>query len=79
MYSDVIAAAALTDFRVRVELQNGRRGVLDLKPYLEWNAYKALKDPAYFGQLRVEHGVLCWPQGEDIAPENLEEDLQPLP
>ena len=79
MNADVIKVEALDNFTVRVELMDGRKGLLDIKPYLEWGAYQALKDPAYFRMVRVEHGVLCWPMDEDIAPETLEEDLQPLP
>jgi hypothetical protein len=33
----------------------------------------------YFRSLRVECGVFCWPQEEDIAPETLEDELQALP
>ena len=79
MHADVIRVEPLEDFRVLVELDDGRKGLFDVKPYLAWNAYRALQDPAYFRSVRVRHGVLCWPQDEDIAPETLEEDLQPLP
>jgi hypothetical protein len=79
MYTDVIHAEPLENFCVFVELQDGRKGLFDTKPYLGWNAYRALRDPVYFRSLRVEHGVLCWPQEEDIAPETLEDELQALP
>lgn len=76
MYTDVIHAAPLDNFRVQVELADGRKGIFDLKPHLNWNAYRDLRDPAYFRSVRVEHGVLCWPHDEDVAPERLEDELQ---
>lgn len=78
MSIDALDATPLSDFRVLVTLSGGRRGIFDVKPLLSWNAYRALRDPLYFRRVRVAHGVVCWPQDEDIAPETLEADLQAI-
>ena len=76
MYADVVRAEPLNDFLLRVELDNGRKGIFDLKPYLSYPAYWKLQNPGYFRCVRVEHGVLCWPNDEDVAPENVEAELK---
>jgi hypothetical protein len=78
MDNDIKTIKALPDFKLQVELADGRRGVFDLKPYLGHPGMAALADPAYFNRVTVLMGAATWPGGEDIAPETLATQLQSL-
>ena len=75
---DVKTVKPLSEHRIAIELKNGRCGVFDLKPYLDHGVFRELKDPAYFAQVGIQFGAVTWPHGQDIAPETLLAELQPL-
>ena len=75
---DVQTVKPLPEHRIAVELKDGRRGVFDLKPYLDHGVFRELKDLAYFQQVGIQLGAVTWPHGQDIAPETLLAELQPL-
>jgi hypothetical protein len=77
MFWDVKTVRPLRDFRIYVELADGRRGTFDLRPYLDHGVFRELKDPTYFNQVGVSFGAVCWPHEQDIAPETLVTGLQP--
>lgn len=78
MDSDLQTVAPLPDHCLEVQLADARRGVFDLKPHLHLPALAALRDPAYFAQVKVFYGAATWPNGEDIAPATLARELRAL-
>ncbi len=68
---DVTTVHAMPDYRLAVELADGRKGIVDLRPFLDRPGLQRLKDPAYFSTVGVRLGALTWPQEEDIAPDTL--------
>lgn len=60
--------------RLRVELDTGQRLLLDLAGLLaQREAYWRLRHPRYFRQVAIDPlGGLCWPEGEDLAPDGLD-------
>lgn len=78
MDTDIKTIKALPDYRLQVELADGRRGVFDLTPHLGHPGLAALADPIYFSRVTVLLGAATWPGGEDIAPETLAAELQAL-
>jgi Protein of unknown function (DUF2442) len=73
---DVKSVSALPDYRLAVELADGRRGVFDLRPFLDQPGLQRLKDPAYYAGVGIHLGALTWPHGEDIAPDTLSAHLE---
>lgn len=73
---DVKTVHALPDHRLAVELADGRRGVFDLRPFLDRPGLQRLRDPIYFASVSVRFGVLTWPHEEDIAPDTLSAHLE---
>jgi hypothetical protein len=74
MYWDVTRARPVGQRRIEVVFADGRKGTVDIGHYIaKGGVYAALVDKELFGQFRVdsEAGVLCWPGGIDIAPEEL--------
>ena len=78
MHWDVRQARPLADHRIYVEFEDGREGIFDLKPYLDFGVFKELRDSAYFNQVGVVLGAVTWPHEQDIAPETLIAELLPL-
>ena len=78
MHWSVTSVQPLTDYRILVETEGGRRGVFDMKPYLDFGVFRELRDPAYFKQVGIVLGAVTWPHEQDIAPETLLAGLQPL-
>jgi len=68
----VISAKPLDDFKIEVEFSDGTHGVISMKDRLFGPVFEALKDPIFFARLAIdEFGVICWPNGADIAPDAL--------
>ena len=78
MQWDVKLVKPLPEYRIYVELENGRKGIFDLKPYLDRGVLRELKDVHYFNQVNIVFGAVTWPNAQDIAPETLLAELQPV-
>jgi len=75
MYWDVKKVAPCENYRLYVELENGRRGYFDVKPLLTNTFFSNLMYVDYFKRVHVVLGSLTWPQEEDIDPETVVEQL----
>ena len=71
MYWDVKIAKPLSDYRLYVEVEDGRKGIFDLRPYLDHGVFRELRDLHYFNRVGIVLGAVTWPHGQDIAPETL--------
>jgi hypothetical protein len=75
---EVEAVHPLEDYEILVELADGRRGIFDLKSYLDHGIFRELRDQSYFAQAAVMLGAMTWPHGQDIA-EALMDGLRAVP
>ena len=78
MYWDVKKVRPMDDYQIYVELEDGRKGLFDLKPYLDHGVFKELKNKAYFSQVDVMFGAISCSWGQVTAPETLLAGLKPL-
>jgi hypothetical protein len=78
MDSDAKAVMPLDDYRILVEMADGRQGIFDLKPYLDRGALRELRDVHYFNQVGILFGAITWPHEQDIAPETLIAEMLPV-
>lgn len=78
MYWDAKSVVPLPDYRVYVEVEDGRKGIFDLKPYLEHGVFRELRDIHYFNQVGILFGAITWPHDQDIAPETLLAEMRPV-
>ena len=73
----VTTVHALERFRLYVEFDDGTRGEVDLSGRLFGPVFEPLRDPAVFAQAHVDdYGAVCWPNGADLAPDGLYEQLR---
>jgi len=78
MYWDVKFVKPLSDYRIYVEIENGQKGIFDLKPYLDRGVFRELRDLNYFNQVHIFFGAVTWPNEQDIAPETLLAQIIPM-
>ena len=78
MYWDVKTVKPLPDYRIFVETEDGRRGIFDVKPYLDHGIFRELRDTHYFNQVGILFGAVTWPHAQDIAPETLLTEMIPV-
>ena len=71
MFWDVKIVRPLDNYILYVELEDGRKGTFDMKPYLDHGVFRELRDKVYFSQVYVMFGAVTWPHEQDIAPETL--------
>ena len=71
MYWDVKKVKPLSDYKIYVEMQDGKNGIFDMTPYLDHGVFKELKNINYFNQVYILFGAVTWPNEQDIAPETL--------
>lgn len=76
MKTDAVRVRALDNYCIEVSLQDERIGRFDMTPYLDIGLFKHLREPGYFARVDVQFGAICWPDGQDIAPETLLAGMQ---
>jgi hypothetical protein len=72
MIPDVTHFEILPNYEIEVTLSNGKRGIFDVKPYLDRGIFAQLRDYDYFKRARIEFGTLTWPNEQDFSPETIE-------
>ncbi len=72
IYYTVIDARYVRDFTIWAKFADGSEGEIELADELWGPVFEPLKDVNYFRNFSVaEYGTICWPNGADIAPEEL--------
>jgi Protein of unknown function (DUF2442) len=72
MIPRVIKVAALPQYRLHVEFDDGVSGIIEIFPRLSGPVFEPLRDEAVFRQVTVdEFGAVCWPNGPDLAPDGM--------
>ena len=69
----VIEARYLGDYKVWLEFNDGRKGVVDLADELYGEEFEELRDRERFAQFYLDYGLatIAWHEGQDFAPDYL--------
>jgi len=59
------------DFTLDLKFDDGSVRQFDVKPYLDYEVFRELKDQSCFKKARVAFGTMQWPNEQDISPETL--------
>ncbi len=75
MFLEIVNAEYLEDYKIRVHLNTGEEGIVDLRDALWGPAFEPLKDLDAFRRFSVSDVLhtICWDNGADLAPEFLYE------
>ena len=74
MYFSVRKVKALADYQLELTFETKEVKIFDVKPYLDWGVFKALKNVTLFQKVKVAFGSIEWPGGIDLDPEELYAD-----
>ncbi|MGD9564420.1 MAG: DUF2442 domain-containing protein [Pyrinomonadaceae bacterium] len=67
----VIGAKPNNDHTLDLKFNDGSLRRFDIKPYLEMEVFRELKDIEYFSTVSVAYGTVHWPNDQDISPDTL--------
>ena len=62
----------LSDYILRIESEDGQTGDFDIKPYLGYEAFAALKDSEAFSRVRNGGYYIEWDCGADLSADTIE-------
>jgi hypothetical protein len=76
----VIEARYLGDYKVWLEFNDGRKGVVDLADELYGDEMSLLRNRDRFAEFYLDYGLasIAWLDGQDFAPEFLYEKLKAM-
>lgn len=76
----VIEARYLGDYKVWLEFNDGRKGVVDLADELYGEQFEQLRDRTRFADFYLDYGLatIAWHPGVDFAPDYLYEKLHAM-
>lgn len=58
-----------------LKFDDGTEGEVNLSGSLEGEVFRPLKEESEFRKARVEGGTVAWPNGADLAPEYLKDQI----
>ena len=74
MLFSVINVQPLSNYLLHLTFKSGEEKIFDMKPYLEINIFKDLKNVKIFNTATVVFDTVEWANKADIDPETLYQD-----
>jgi hypothetical protein len=71
MNPSVKSVEPISDYKLRLQFENGESKLFDVSPYLDKGIFVELKDENYFKQVRVAFGSIEWPHEQDFSRDTL--------
>lgn len=72
---EVTKLKVLADHRLEVVFADGLSGVVDLSQDRFDGILAPLADAVFFAQARIHDGVVTWPNGAEIAPDAMYDEV----
>lgn len=73
----VVEVVPLPNYRLRVRFDDGTEGIVSLEEQLFGPIFEPLKEVSFFERVTIDKfGVICWPNGADLAPDALYDELR---
>ncbi len=74
---EVISAAHLKDYRIRIQFSSGEAGEVDLEDALWGPVFEPVRDPEMFKRFRISPVLhtIAWENDADLAPEFLRDKM----
>lgn len=67
----VIKVLPLENYQLLLQFQDESIKRFDVRPYLDYPAFKRLTAAGLFSKAHVQHGTVVWDEMLDLAPETL--------
>ncbi len=75
----VVAVDALPGLRLHVQFVDGTQGEVDMSRLVSRDGagvFEALRNPAMFAQVGIDHGAVTWPGEIDLAPDAMYDEIK---
>ncbi len=72
----ITKANYLNEYKIELEFNNQKKGVVNLKPYLDKKIYEPLKNLSNFKKFQLNSWTIEWENGADFSPEFLLENIK---
>lgn len=73
------ALSVLPEWQLAVTFNDGTKGIVDVSELVHGSdagVFEALRDPAFFAQAYLDCGAVTWPNGADLAPDGMYEEIR---
>lgn len=71
MTPDVVQVKPLPDYCLEARFTSGETRRFDMKPYLRFPAFSALREDGLFMKVHVDQGTVVWNEEIDLSPDTL--------
>ncbi len=69
MHPAIINVIPEDNYTLYLEFDNGEKGWLDMKPFLDYGVFQRIRDQNMFQQVRIKFDTIEWDCGVDLDPE----------
>lgn len=69
---NILEVTPRNDGKLSILTEDGRRGVIDLRPYFQYPAFHPLRNPEEFVRVRNGRYFVEWPCGADLSADTIE-------
>lgn len=70
---EIIDVKPMEDYKLLITFKNSEKKVKDMKPYLEKDVFKKLRNKDFFNTVSISFGTICWGEEIDICADSLYE------
>ncbi len=75
--NDIVRISYKSQYTYEIEFDNGLMGEVDFSKWVNRGAvFEPLRKIAFFKMTAIEGGAITWPNGADIAPETIYEEIE---
>jgi len=65
-----------TDYTIKVDLDNGKSGILDVSGYIHQGVFVELQNIEYFKQVKNYGRYIAWPNEQDLCADSIAASLK---
>ena len=76
MHWDVIEVQSMQHLTLIVRFSDGTSGRIRFMPQHLVGVFEPLKNPQFFAQVYIDHGVVSWPNEIDLAPDAMYQEIK---
>ena len=73
---DILEVQVQADQTLFVRFRDGLSGLVQFKKSHFTGVFEPLMDPRFFGQVRLDHGVVGWPGDIELAPDAMHKAIK---
>lgn len=73
------ALSVLPQWQLAVTFNDGLTGIVDVSALVhgpDAGVFEALRDPAFFAKAYLDCGAVTWPNGADLAPDEMHKEIR---